>query len=106
MPHPIPLVTLLNKPGCHLCEEAKQLLRALQTDHTFTLHEINIATDTTLLAQYGEEIPVVFINGRKVCKYRIHTPQFLRRLQHASGSFPAVPWQRMWPWHKLLPPPG
>jgi glutaredoxin len=79
-----PLVELLSKPDCHLCEEVKVLLRRLQTVYAFTLHEINIAEQEMLLAQYGEEIPVVFINGRKAFKYRVDPQQFVRRLQRAQ----------------------
>jgi glutaredoxin len=90
------LVELFGKPDCHLCEDAKRLLQILQVTYTFTLHEINIAEYESLQAQYGEEIPVVFINGRKAFKYRIDAKQFVRRLQraqeHASSSW------RTWFW--------
>lgn len=91
-----PLVELFGKPDCHLCEDAKRLLQTLQVTHPFTLHEINIAECESLQTQYGEEIPVVFINGRKAFKYRIDAKQFVRRLQraqrHASSAW------RMWLW--------
>jgi glutaredoxin len=90
------LVELFGKPDCHLCEDAKRLLRALQTTYAFTLREINIAEHTALLRQYGEEIPVVFINGRKACKYRIDIKQFRRRLERAQHSAPST-W-RAWLW--------
>lgn len=91
-----PLVELLSKPDCHLCEEAKSLLRRLQSEHAFVLREINIAEQPFLLAQYGEEIPVVFINGRKAGKYRLDARQFVRWLRRAQGGGPAL-WRRFWP---------
>ncbi|MEE9147994.1 MAG: glutaredoxin family protein, partial [Candidatus Tectomicrobia bacterium] len=63
------LVEILSKPDCHLCEEAKRLLREVQSVYPFTLREIDIRDNTALLTQFGEEIPVVFINGRKAFKY-------------------------------------
>ncbi len=88
-----PVVELYSKPDCHLCTEAKALLRRLQSTHPFTLREINIATDEALLERYGEEIPVVFINGRKAFKYRIDPRQFVRRLQRAHQQ-PGL-WSRL-----------
>jgi glutaredoxin len=93
---PLPLVELFSKPDCHLCEEAKRLLRELQAVYPFTLHEINIATDTALQTQYGEEIPVVYINGRKACKYRVDAAQFVRRLQRLHPAAPPTWWHRLW----------
>ena len=90
-----PLVELLGHPECHLCTDAKHLLRALQATHPFTLHEINIAEQAALYAQYSEEIPVVFINGRKAFKYRIDSVQFVRRLRHVQRAE-----QPTWPWQK------
>ncbi len=89
-----PLVELLGKPACHLCEDAKHLLRSLQATYTFILCEINIVEHAALYAQYHEEIPVVFINGHKAFKYRIDTAQFVRRLQRAQQAEPL----RWWPW--------
>jgi glutaredoxin len=88
----VPLVEMLSKPQCQLCEEAKNLLHQLQTRHTFLLQEIDITQDAGLLQQYAEEIPVIFINGRKAFKYRLDPQQFLRYLQRQKR--PA--WRRFW----------
>lgn len=94
----LPLVELLGKPDCHLCEEAKHLLRTLQANHPFTLREINIAEHAALCRQYAEEIPVIFINGRKAFKYRIDVKQFVRRLQRAQQP---TPWLlKTWGWRR------
>lgn len=63
------VVEIYSKPGCHLCDDAKTILRNLQRRHHFTLREVNIATDAKLLAAYGTRIPLVFVNGHLVCKY-------------------------------------
>lgn len=81
-----PLVEVLSKPDCHLCTEAKHLLQELQGMYSFTLREVNILDDQELSARYGEEIPVVFINGRKAFKYRIDVKQFVRRLRRLQGG--------------------
>lgn len=93
---PAPLVELLSKPDCHLCEAAKGVLRGLQSEYEFVLHEINIAEQPALLTRYGEEVPVVFINGRKAGKYRIDARQFVRQLRRARGGGAQGLWQRFW----------
>ena len=93
---PIPVVELFTKPDCHLCEDAKALLKALQTHYAFVLRETNIAEHKELLAQYGEEIPVGFIDGRKAFKYRLDPQQFVRRLQRAHRHTSPRLWRRFW----------
>ena len=90
--HVLPTVELFSKPGCHLCDEAKALLRELQASHSFLLCEVDISTRADLLERYGEEIPVVFINGRKAFKYRIEPRQFVRGLRRAQARRWRLPW--------------
>jgi glutaredoxin len=92
--HPLPVVELFSKPGCHLCEDAKEILQELRATQPFLLREVDITLDATLQAQYGEEVPVVFINGRKACKYRVDIAQFVRHIQRARRDKPTTWWQR------------
>ncbi len=74
-------VRLYSRPECHLCEEMKAVAVPLVAEFGGTVEEINIDTDPSVAARYGQEIPVLFINERKAFKYRV-TPQELRaRLQ-------------------------
>ena len=85
---PLPLVEILGTPACHLCAEAKAVLHELQTIHPFVLREIDVSEYPALMQRYGEEIPVVFINGRKAFKYRIDAAQcvrWLRRARHQTA---------------------
>lgn len=88
----LPTVEIFSRPGCHLCQEAKALLLELQAGHSFLLCEVDISTRADLLERYGEEIPVVFINGRKSFKYRIDPKQFVRRLRRAQAPRWRLPW--------------
>lgn len=69
-------VTLYTKPGCHLCEEAKKIMRAAACAEDYTLEEINIATDPVLTERYGTEIPVIFINGAEAFRHRVNAADF------------------------------
>jgi glutaredoxin len=56
-------VTLYTRAGCHLCEDARQILVRVQARHDFELQERDIETDDRLLRAYLERIPVVSIDG-------------------------------------------
>ena len=45
--------------GCHLCEQAEEILVALQKEYIFELEVIDIAADTELAERYGLSIPVL-----------------------------------------------
>ncbi|MCL6269851.1 glutaredoxin family protein [Sansalvadorimonas sp. 2012CJ34-2] len=50
---------LMTTAGCHLCEQALEILNALQEQADFQLDLIDIATDDQLIDRYGIRIPVV-----------------------------------------------
>ena len=74
MPH----LTLYSKPGCHLCEDARTVvddvvgrLRASASPLDIDVEEIDIHSDPALVERYGEEIPVVLIDGRMHTYWRV-----------------------------------
>jgi glutaredoxin len=56
-------VTLYGKPGCCLCDEARDAIDSVRAEHDFTLEEIDVSLDPALQYEYGERIPVVAIDG-------------------------------------------
>ncbi len=74
------LVTLYTRAGCHLCDEAKQVLAAARRHVEFTYEERDIDADDELRRLYNEEVPVIAIDGRKAFKYRVDMNEFLKRL--------------------------
>jgi hypothetical protein len=81
------VLTLYSRPGCHLCDEMKAVVRrvtsAIQTPTT--IEEVDISTDPILEARYGMEIPVLMIDGRKAAKYRIADDALTRMLAARQG---------------------
>jgi glutaredoxin len=77
-----PRVTLYTRKGCHLCDEAKQVLRAAG----LTVEEVDIDQDPGLQARYNNEVPVVFLNGRKAFKYRVDAKDLQRRLRKVTDG--------------------
>jgi glutaredoxin len=77
--------TLYTRAGCHLCEEAKSALLPLLGEFGLSLREVDIDTDARLQARFGEEVPVVFLDGRKVAKLRIDPREFRRVLKRVAS---------------------
>lgn len=73
-----------SKPGCHLCEEAIRVLTALQAQLPFTLEEINIQDDPKLFAEYGEQIPVVLLNGKLLFEYTVDEDRLRQKLREVN----------------------
>ena len=76
----LPEVVLYTRKGCHLCEVVKESLVKLSGRGNFTWREIDVDADAELRRQFNDEVPVVFIDGRKAFKYRMDEREFLRKL--------------------------
>jgi glutaredoxin len=76
----LPQVTLYTRRGCHLCDEVKATLARLRRRAQFQLQEIDIDTDPELIRRFNDEVPVVFVEGKKAFKYFLNEQEFLRVL--------------------------
>ncbi|MFY9672994.1 MAG: glutaredoxin family protein [Terriglobales bacterium] len=74
-------VILYSRKGCHLCEIVKESLNKLQRQTAFRWREIDVDSDSETRRLYNDEVPVVFINGRKAFKYHMDEQEFLRKLE-------------------------
>jgi glutaredoxin len=77
-------VILYTRPGCHLCEAAKQEILAAGCSDEYWLEEVNIEADPALVERYGWEIPVIVINSIKAFKYRLTAAEFKRKLHRLN----------------------
>ncbi|HEY1462549.1 MAG TPA: glutaredoxin family protein [Terriglobales bacterium] len=73
-------VVVYSRKGCHLCEIVKETLNKLERRGGFTWQEVDVESDNSLRRQFTDEVPVVFIDGRKAFKYRMTETEFLRKL--------------------------
>ena len=73
-------VVVYSKPGCCLCDDVKEQLEVLRVHHAFDLRVVNILEDPEAYEKFKEEIPVVFINGKKAFKYYLNEEPFLKKL--------------------------
>jgi len=75
------VVTIYSKPGCHLCDRAKDVLGRLQQRAQFSLEEVDISQNPELLARYGHDIPVILLDGREVARHFVRERKLLELLQ-------------------------
>jgi len=71
-------VTMYGKPGCHLCDDAREIIRAVCAEAGVEWTEVDITQDDRLFAQYGEQIPVTFVDGKQHDFWRVD-PARLRK---------------------------
>ncbi len=71
-------LTLIGKPGCHLCDDARVVIEDVIRDFPGTeIEELSILDHADLHEKYVEEIPVVLVDGRVHTIWRVD-PKRLR----------------------------
>jgi hypothetical protein len=81
------VITLYTRPGCHLCDEARDEIMALRSDaEPFELREVNIEHDDGLLTRYLERIPVVAVDGETVSELELNLDLLRRALVAADDD--------------------
>jgi glutaredoxin len=76
-----PSVTFYTKAGCHLCDEAREMLEEIATGIVYDLTEIDIRSDMALFEQYRYRIPVIIVNETYVVEGRIEYSDLLGAFQ-------------------------
>lgn len=70
------VVTVFSRHGCHLCDVAIELLQAMADELVFTIEKIYIDGDENLEKLYGEQIPVIQIDGEHHGFWRVDPERF------------------------------
>jgi glutaredoxin len=78
-------VVLYARAGCHLCDDAREVISTVRASAPFAFVEIDIETDDALVREYGVRIPVVTVNGQELCEYRVD-PSELRAAVAAEAD--------------------
>lgn len=84
-------LTLIGKPGCHLCDVARDVvgdvISSLDTESappTVALEELSILDDAGLHEQYWEQIPVLLLNGRVLDTWHVDAVRLRAALLEAE----------------------
>jgi glutaredoxin len=62
----MPEVLMYARPGCGLCDEAREVIMAERARTPFEYREVDVSGDDALELEYGIRIPVVLVDGREL----------------------------------------
>ncbi|MCX4916194.1 glutaredoxin family protein [Streptomyces sp. NPDC060011] len=74
------LVTLIRKPGCHLCDDAQEVIEKVCADLGVPWERKDITEDEELHRQYWEQIPVVLVDGAQHTFWRVNEERLRKAL--------------------------
>jgi glutaredoxin len=69
-------VTLYSRPGCGLCDEARDVVRGVRERADFDFEEVDISGDDALELEYGIRIPVVAVDGEELFEIAVDPRAF------------------------------
>lgn len=84
-------IQLLDRAGCHLCEEARTVVQAEAERAGTAVELIDVDADPDLQASWGDQVPVVIVDGQVHARYRVD-PASLRK-----ALSPGPRWRRLLP---------
>jgi glutaredoxin len=67
----MPEVLMYARPGCGLCDEAREVIMAERARTPFEYREVDVSGDDELELEYGIRIPVVLVDGRELFEIRV-----------------------------------
>jgi glutaredoxin len=73
-------LTLITRPGCHLCDVAKEALARIAADTGVGWVEVNVESDAALESEYGDRVPVVLLDGKEHGYWRVEEERLRRDL--------------------------
>lgn len=79
-------MVLYTRPGCHLCDVAREAIASLQQRLGFVFDEIDIEADEELELEYGIRIPVVEVDGEEAFEVTVDPAQLAELLADPMGG--------------------
>ncbi len=64
-------VTLYSRPGCHLCDDAREVVERVCADLGTSYEEVDISGSAELLEAYTDQVPVTLVDGRRHDFWRV-----------------------------------
>jgi glutaredoxin len=80
------VITLLGKPGCHLCDDAREVIARVADEMGVRWEERDITQSAEDARRYWEQIPVTFIDGVQHDFWRVDEGRLRKALQERSSS--------------------
>lgn len=79
-------VTFITRAGCHLCEVAHDVVLAARADHPFELLELDVDSDPELRSEWGEQVPVVLLDGELHSYFEVDRQTLLTALRESAAA--------------------
>jgi hypothetical protein len=79
------VLTLYGKPGCHLCQEAREVVRAVSAGREVELVEIDITLDAAVERDLRERIPVLELDGEELFELFVDADALEQRLDRVAS---------------------
>lgn len=64
-----------------MCVEARKVISKVNEDIPFNFREVDIRKDEDLMRRYREDIPTIFINGKKAFKFKVDESEFRKKVR-------------------------
>ena len=80
MPEPTPMLQLLTRQGCHLCDVAAETLDRVAAEHGLAVTPVDVDADPDLQAEFGDRVPVVLLDGREHSYFTVDVQRLRRDL--------------------------
>jgi glutaredoxin len=77
----VTVVTIYSRENCHLCDVALEALKSVEAELSFKIEKIYIDRDPDLVRKYGEEVPVIHIDGKHHDMFRVDLDRFRSSLE-------------------------
>ena len=75
------LITIYSKPGCHLCDLAKDVIERCRQKVDFAVETIDISQNPELLERYRYDIPVILLDGTEIARHFVRERKLLELLR-------------------------
>ena len=75
------VITVYSRKNCHLCDVAMESLESVKAELDFEIEKIFIDGDIELTNKYGEEVPVIHIDGAHHDMFRVDLERFRSSLE-------------------------
>jgi hypothetical protein len=79
-------VEVVTKQGCHLCDIVLGELDVLKNTHQFMVSLTHLEDHPDKTALFGNDIPVVLVDGREVCRHSLDREALLARLRLSESN--------------------
>ena len=74
-------ITIYSKPGCHLCDRAKEVVERCRSKADFRVEVIDISQHPELFERYRNDIPIILLDGKEIARHCVRERQLLKLLQ-------------------------